>query len=122
MNTKKNVYLLTYLLISSLIISLIGCEGSENKVLGKWRFEMVVGDRETKQWMKEEGSSVYIEFFKDKTYNSNNPLIANGKWIVLDDGRIKIAVSQPYAPVLFGNIRDNKLFIKIGSNEWIFIR
>ena len=73
------VFLVTSL---SVLVLVVGCSGVESKIVGKW--QPVFGD-----------SFIEYEFFSDGTVNVfDRPRTHPGKWVVLDDGRIKVTTSR----------------------------
>jgi len=73
----------------TVIVLVVGCSGVESKIVGKWKPS--VGDY-----------SIEYEFFSDGTVNVfDRPRTHPGKWIVLDDGRIKVTTNRSPIEYIF---------------------
>ena len=73
----------------SAVVIVVACGGVELIIVGKW--QPVFGD-----------SSIEYEFFSDGTVNGfNRPYPQPGKWVVLNDGRIKVTTNPSPIAYIF---------------------
>lgn len=104
MNKHKLSIIIGILII---ILSNSSCAATDErkKVIGKWKVEKVTTEqgtldqRLTKFW----AGKPLIEFFSDNTFVQEGN---HGKWILLEDGRIKM---ERFGIVKFAKIKDNKM-------------
>lgn len=92
-------YLLTFLLIGTIIISPIACGKSGNELIGKWKCD--------------EQKKVILEVFDNKTFKSNNPRFESGHWDILKDRRIQF--TDNIGKIVTGSITGGKLRLEFAD-------
>ena len=94
----------------------MGCASKESIVTGSWTGTMNQDGR---------NFQVYVEFFSDKsvTFKCDGNPLASGKWIILDDGRVKADGDMAFvfltggSPTILGEISNRScLVLNFGKN------
>ena len=109
---KKRVFCLALIFSCTLIFS---CSPQASKVIGKWSEQ-------------DKGTTYIFEFFKDNTAtfttikSSNSPFpnsSVSGKWVALDDGRIKVDITGAWGMtlVMFGRVDGNILVLTMEGDK-----
>jgi len=110
---------LLLLIIIALVSLAWGSNDPANKIISAWKFKEVITDGKPNSAMTQKIRGGTIDFLSDKTfllqYNGGN---ANGPWVILKDGRIKMTIK--YGIVEFGLIKDNELIVKHSDGDWGF--
>jgi hypothetical protein len=105
--SKSNIIRILFLVLS-LFILLVAC--SPNVGGTKW----VSSDPEEKDM------GVILEFFKDNTWKMMD---STGKWVVLDDGRIKMDyTSFGMTQAFFAKISGNKLSLEMAGKKFGLVK
>lgn len=117
----RNEHSFKYFYLVIIIIALsvfLGCTGQKSKIIGKWKpvevAEYTLGGK--KKITKNPQSEAEFEFFKDNTVLMSK--MGSGKWIILDDGRIKIDFGVLGSTmVMFGSFQGDILTITIPGEK-----
>lgn len=106
MKSKITSVMLFNLITCVLIISQAAFADSSKILIGKWQmYKLVESGMEKKIAQKFD-----IEFSNDNTYNSNMMNTSKGKWIILDDDRIKMTMFK--GDIIWGQIQGDSLIIR----------
>ncbi len=99
-----NKRLFSPILMISVAIIMLGCSSPTSKIIGNW------SDLESED---------SIEFFKDNTFSLKSGVMNfSGKWVDLDDGRIKIELSiMGISQTWMGNLESKKLILELPGGK-----
>lgn len=109
---KQDSHSFKYFSLAIIIIALfLACTDQNSRIFGKWEFIESVSYLEGQNEVTKNPSGwpKLLEFCQDHTVV--NSMQSLGKWIILDDGRIKI--TNPVGMVFFASIQGDTLTISV---------
>jgi len=103
------------LLGMSFVFGIVALGSASSNIVGKWELVEILDQGRTFAYTRKNFSinNPFMEFFdEDKTFTgAESESMGEGKWVVLNDGRIKLTSSG--RGIFFGEMQGDKLIITL---------
>jgi hypothetical protein len=106
------------------LLIFLGCSDASSGLMGQWDLEKAItqdgkvisSESYPGTFSQEVGGAIGLEFFGDKSFRYQNG--SGGKWDILGDGRIKLAMSQ--GGIILGTTKDDTLMIEVMGSKFFY--